>query len=264
MTKNPYTEKYPMTNIHPDAKIAEGVVVEPFATIQGNVEIGEGTWIGPNAVIMDGARIGKNVKVFPGAVISGIPQDLKFKGEETLTYIGDNTTLRECVTVSRGTTDKMKTVVGSNCMLMAYVHIAHDVIMGDHCILSNATQIAGHVEIDDHVIIAGTAAVHQFVKIGQHAFIGGGSLVRKDVPPFVKAAREPLSYCGINSVGLRRRGFEGDTLQEVHEMYRMIYTRGFTMTEAIRQIEEEIEESEERDIILEFLKKSERGIIKGY
>lgn len=264
MTKNPYTEKYPMTNIHVDAKIADNVVVEPFATIQGDVEIGEGSWIGPNAVIMDGARVGKNVKVFPGAVVSGIPQDLKFKGEQTLTYIGDNTTLRECVTVSRGTTDKMKTVIGSNCMLMAYVHIAHDVIMGNHCILSNATQIAGHVEIDDNVIIAGTAAVHQFVKIGQHAFIGGGSLVRKDVPPFVKAAREPLSYCGINSVGLRRRGFEGDTLQEVHEMYRLIYTRGFTMAEAMRQIEQEIEQSEERDIILGFLKKSERGIIKGY
>lgn len=264
MTKNPYTEKYPMTNIHPDARIAESVIVEPFATIEGDVEIGEGSWIGPNAVIMDGARLGKNVKVFPGAVISGIPQDLKFKGEKTLTYIGDNTTLRECVTVSRGTTDKMKTVVGDNCMLMAYVHIAHDVIMGNSCILSNATQVAGHVEIADHVIIAGTAAVHQFVKIGEHAFIGGGSLVRKDVPPFVKAAREPLSYCGINSVGLRRRGFEGDTLQEVHEMYRLLYTRGFTMNEAIRQIEEEIEQSEERDIILTFLKKSERGIIKGY
>lgn len=253
-----------MTNIHPDAKIAESVVVEPFATIQGDVEIGEGTWIGPNAVIMDGARIGKNVKVFPGAVISGIPQDLKFQGENTLTFIGDNTTLRECVTVSRGTTDKMKTVVGKNCMLMAYVHIAHDVIMGDNCILSNSTQIAGHVEIADHVIIAGTAAVHQFVKIGEHAFIAGGSLVRKDVPPYVKAAREPLSYCGINSVGLRRRGFDSDALQEVHEMYRLIYTRGFTMAEATRQLEEELEQTDERDVILKFLKNSERGIIKGY
>ncbi|OHX68598.1 acyl-ACP--UDP-N-acetylglucosamine O-acyltransferase [Flammeovirga pacifica] len=264
MSKNPYAEKYPMTNIHPDAKIAEGVTVDPFATIQGDVEIGEGTWIGPNAVIMDGARIGKNVKVFPGACISGIPQDLKFKGEQTLTYIGDNTTLRECVTVSRGTTDKMKTVVGSNCMLMAYVHIAHDVIMGDNCILSNSTQIAGHVEIADHVIIAGTAAVHQFVKIGSHAFIAGGSLVRKDVPPFVKAAREPLSYCGINSVGLRRRGYESESLQEIHEMYRLIYTRGFTIAEATRTMEEEFVPSEERDAILGFLKDSERGIIKGY
>jgi len=194
----------PLSYIHPEAKIAQNVVIEPFTTIYKNVEIGEGTWIGPNVTIMEGARIGKNCKIFPSAVISSIPQDLKFEGEDTLTIIGDNTVIRECVTISRGTKDKFKTVVGNNCLLMAYVHIAHDCVVGNNCIIANAVQVAGHVHIDDYAIISGTSAIHQFCRIGSHVMISGGSLVRKDVPPFTKAGREPLSYCGINSIGLRR------------------------------------------------------------
>jgi UDP-N-acetylglucosamine acyltransferase len=190
-----------LTWIHPEAKIASNVVIEPFTTIHRNVEVGEGTWIGSNVTINEGARIGKNCKIYPGAVISSIPQDLKFTGEETITVVGDNTVIREFVTISRGTVDKFKTEIGKNCLVMAYVHIAHDCIIGDNCILVNSVQLAGHVHIDNYAIIGGSSAVHQFVKIGAHAMVSGGSLVRKDVPPFTKAAREPLSYCGINSIG---------------------------------------------------------------
>jgi UDP-N-acetylglucosamine acyltransferase len=196
----------PLAYIHPQANIAPNVVIEPFAAIHKNVIIGEGSWIGSHVTIMEGARIGKNCKIFPGAVISAIPQDLKFAGEETTAVIGDNTVIRECVTISRGTKDKFTTIVGSNCLLMAYVHVAHDCVVGNHVILGNSTQLAGHIIVDDWAIISGTSAVHQFVKIGAHTIISGGSLVRKDVPPYTKAAREPLSYCGINSIGLRRRG----------------------------------------------------------
>ncbi|MDC0552620.1 acyl-ACP--UDP-N-acetylglucosamine O-acyltransferase, partial [Flavobacteriaceae bacterium] len=184
-----------------------------FKTFDGGVEtdkppLGEGTWIGPNVTIMDGARIGKNCSVFPGSVISATPQDLKYNNEETTVEIGDNVTIRECVTINKGTSDRMKTVIGNNCLIMAYCHVAHDCIVGDNCIFSNNSTLAGHVTVGDYVIISGMAAVHQFCSIGDHAFVTGGSLVRKDVPPYVKAAREPLSYVGINSVGLRRRGFD--------------------------------------------------------
>ena len=255
--------QYPMTNIHPDAKIAEGVTIEPFTTIYGNVTIGKGTWIGPNVTIMEGARIGENCKIFPGAVISGVPQDLKFQGEETETFIGNNTVIRECVTISRGTNDKWKTVVGDNCLLMAYVHIAHDCDLGNNCILSNSVQVAGHVTVEDHVVIGGTSAVHQFAKIGMHSMVAGGSLVRKDVPPFIKAAREPLSFCGLNSVGLRRRGFDDSQIAEMQELYRIIYAGGVTISKAIQRIEEETKPSSHRDSILNFIKSAERGIIKG-
>ena len=176
--------------IHPEAKIANNVVIEPFVTIYKNVVIGEGTWIGSNVTIMEGARIGKNCKIFPGAVISANPQDLKYKGEDTTCTIGDNTTIRECVTLNRGTAlDKNETRIGNNCLLMAYVHVAHDCVVGNNVILANSVQLAGHITIDDHVYIAGTVAVNQFVSIGAHAMISGGSLVRKDVPPYVKAGR---------------------------------------------------------------------------
>ncbi|MCL4170044.1 UNVERIFIED_CONTAM: hypothetical protein GTU68_066270, partial [Idotea baltica] len=197
----------PLAYVHPEAKIAQNVVIEPFTSISKDVTVGEGTWIGPNVTIMEGARIGKNCKIFPGAVIAAEPQDLKFDGEYTTVEIGDNSTIRECVTINRGTTDKYKTVVGKNCLVMAYVHIAHDCILGNNVILANGVQLAGHILIDDFVFIGGTTAVHQFVKIGAHAMIAGGSLVRKDVPPFIKAAREPLSFAGVNSIGLRRREF---------------------------------------------------------
>ena len=252
------------TNIHPNAKLGENVTVEAFTTIYDNVEIGDGTWIGPNVTIMDGARIGKNCKIFPGAVISGVPQDLKYIGEETTTEIGDNTVVRECVTISKGTNDKLKTVVGSNCLLMAYVHVAHDCIIGNNCILANAVQVAGHVEVHDYAIIGGTSAIHQFVRVGAHSIISGGSLVTKDVPPFIKAAREPLSYCGINTVGLKRRQFTAETIDNLKEIYRNIYLKGYNNTKAISVINQSISPSKEREIILDFLESSQRGIIKGY
>ena len=253
----------PLAYIHPEAKIAPNVVVEPFTVISKNVVIGEGSWIGSNVTIMEGARIGKNVKVFPGAVISAIPQDLKFIGEETTAEIGDNTTIRECVTINRGTVDKYKTVVGSNCLIMAYVHIGHDCIIGNSCILGNTVQLAGHVQIDDYAIFGGACAVQQFAKVGAHAYIGGGSLVRKDVPPFTKAAREPLSYAGINSVGLRRRGYTNQQINEIQEIYRFIYLRGLNNSDALDKIELELPSSKERDEIVNFIRTSERGIMKG-
>ena len=254
----------PLAYIHPEAKIAQNVVVEPFSTIYKNVEIGEGTWIGPNVTIMEGARIGKNCKIFPGAVISSVPQDLKFAGEETIAIIGDNTVIRECVTVSRGTIDKMKTVVGSNCLIMSYAHIAHDCIIGKNCIVVNAVQMAGHVEMGDYAIIGGSSAVHQFVRIGAHAMISGGSLIRKDVPPFVKAAREPLTYAGINSIGLRRRGFSSEQINGIQQIYRILFMSGNNNSEALDKIEIEMPPSKERDEILNFVRHSGRGIIKSY
>ena len=253
----------PLAYIHPEAKIAPNVVVEPFTVISKNVVIGEGSWIGSNVTIMEGARIGKNVKIFPGAVISAIPQDLKFIGEETTAEIGDNTTIRECVTINRGTVDKYKTVVGANCLIMAYVHIGHDCIIGNSCILGNTVQLAGHVQIDDYAIFGGACAVQQFAKVGAHAYIGGGSLVRKDVPPFTKAAREPLSYAGINSVGLRRRGYTNQQINEIQEIYRFIYLRGLNNSDALDKIELELPSSRERDEIVNFIRTSERGIMKG-
>jgi len=256
--------KFHLANVHPEAKIGNNVIIEPFATVQKNTVIGDDCWIGPNATIMEGARIGKNCKVFPGAVISGIPQDLKFKGEETTTEIGDNTTIRECVTINRGTVDKYKTVVGSNCLIMAYAHLGHDCIIGNYCILGNTVQLAGHVVIDDHAIFGGACAVQQFSKIGSHAYIGGGSLVRKDIPPFTKAAREPLAYAGVNTVGLRRRGFSSEKIAEIQDIYRVIFLKNLNNTKALEVVEQEFPQSAERDYIIDFIRTSERGIMKGY
>jgi UDP-N-acetylglucosamine acyltransferase len=253
----------PLAHIHPHAQIASDVVIEPFTTIQKDVVIGEGTWIGPNVTIMDGARIGKNCRIFPGSVISGIPQDLKFNGEVTTVEIGDNTTIRECVTINRGTVDKYTTRIGINCLIMAYVHIGHDSFIGNNCILGNIVQLAGHVEIDDYAIFGGSCAVQQFSKIGAHTYIGGGSLVRKDVPPFTKAAREPLSYCGINSIGLRRRGFSNEKINEIQDIYRTIYLKGYNHSKALDVLEISHAPSKEKDEIINFIKNSERGIMKG-
>ncbi|SRR6056297_75844 len=253
-----------LSYIHPEAKIAANVVIEPFVSISKNVEIGEGTWIGPNVTIMEGARIGKNCKIYPGAVVSAIPQDLKFEGEDSVTEIGDGSVIRECVTVNRGTKSKGKTVLGKNCLLMAYVHIAHDCILGDNIIIGNASQIAGEVEIDDYAILSGLVAVHQFVKLGSHIMVSGGSLVRKDVPPFIKAAHEPLAYVGVNSIGLRRRNFANEKIQEIQNIYREIYLKGNNNSQAIESIESTMPASKERDEIVLFLKNSSRGIIKGY
>ncbi len=254
----------PLAYIHPGAKIAKNVVVEPFTTIHNNVIIGDGTWIGSNVTIMEGARIGKNCNIFPGAVISAPPQDLKYEGEETTVIIGDGTTIRECATIHKGTSDRMKTVIGKNCLIMAYCHVAHDCLVGNNCIFSNNSTLAGHVTIGDNVILAGLVAVHQFVSIGQHAFVTGGSLVRKDVPPYVKAAREPLSYVGINSVGLRRRGFTSDKIREIQNIYRILYQKNYNNSQAVQIIEAEMEATPERDEILQFIRDSQRGIMKGY
>ncbi|MCM4158981.1 acyl-ACP--UDP-N-acetylglucosamine O-acyltransferase [Antarcticibacterium flavum] len=254
----------PLAYVHPGAKIAKNVVIEPFTTIHNDVVIGEGSWIGSNVTIMEGARIGKNCSIFPGAVISAVPQDKKFNDEETTTEIGDNTTIRECVTINRGTTDRMKTVIGKNCWIMAYCHIAHDCRVGDNCIFSNNSTLAGHINVGDYVVLAGMAAVQQFCSIGNHAFVTGGSLVRKDVPPFVKAGREPLSYVGINSIGLRRRGFSTEKIREIQDIYRILYQKNYNNSQAVAIIEAEMQATAERDEILEFIKNSQRGIMKGY
>jgi len=254
----------PLAYVHPQAKLAKNVVIEPFVNIEKNVIIGEGTWIGSNVTIMEGARIGKNCKIFPGAVISAIPQDLKYDGEDTLVKIGDNTTIREFVTVNRGTKANMETIVGNNCLLMAYVHIAHDCVVGDNVILANGATLAGHIDIHDWAIIGGLAAVHQFVQVGKHAMISGGGMARKDVPPYTKAGREPLSYVGINSVGLRRRGFTPEQIQQVQEIYRIIYLKNKNVTQAVNYIEATIPATPERDEILTFIAKSTRGIMRGY
>jgi UDP-N-acetylglucosamine acyltransferase len=254
----------PLSYIHPGAKIAKNVVVEPFSSIDKDVVIGEGTWIGSNVTIMSGARIGKNVSIFPGSVISAVPQDLKFKGEDTTAVIGDNTTLRECVTINRGTSDRNKTKIGKNCLIMAYSHVAHDCFIGDNCIFSNNSTLAGHVTVGNHVILAGMVAVHQFCAIGNHAFVAGGSLVRKDIPPYVKAAREPISYVGINSVGLRRRGFDGKVIMQIQSIYRTLYQKKYNNTQAVSIMEAEMEATKERDEIIQFIKNSQRGIMKGY
>jgi UDP-N-acetylglucosamine acyltransferase len=254
----------PLAYIHPQAKIAKNVVIEPFVTIENNVEIGDGTWIGPNVTIMEGSRIGKNCRVFPGAVIGAIPQDLKFNGEDSLAIIGDNVTIRECVTVNRGTEDRNKTVIGDNTLLMAYVHIAHDCSIGNNVILANSTNLGGHVDIDDFAILGGGTLVHQFCHIGKHVMLSGGALVNKDIPHYVKAGRDPISYIGINSIGLRRRSYPPEKIQEIQELYRIIYLKGMNNSQAINYIEAEVKVSKERDEIISFIQDSKRGIMKGY
>ena len=250
--------------VHHDAVIGENVVIEPFVNIAADVVIGDGTYIMSNAVIMSGARIGKNCKIFPGAVISAIPQDLKFKGEKTIVEIGDNTTIRECVTINRGTVAKNKTIVGSNCLLMAYVHIAHDCVVGNNAILVNGTTLGGEVIVEDWAVISANSLIHQFCRIGQHSILAGGSLVDKDIPPFVKAARYPISHAGINSIGLRRRGFSDEAIKNIQDIYRIIYNKGFHTSAAIEYIEAEFPASNERDDIILFVKNAKRGIMKGY
>lgn len=252
-----------LSNVHPEAKIGENVVIEAFATVEKDVEIGDGSWIGPNAVIMNGARIGKNCKIFPGAVVAGIPQDLKFQGEYTTVEIGDNTVIRECVTINKGTAAKNKTTIGSNCLIMAYAHVAHDCILKNNVIIGNSTSLAGEVEVDNFAIISAMSGVHQFVRVGKNSFVQGMSKVGKDVPPYVLAGREPLSYAGLNSVGLRRKGFSNEEINQIQELYRIIYQKGLNTSDAIKQIESTYDASEYRDEIIEFIKNSKRGIIKG-
>lgn len=252
-----------MNQVHPDARIGKNVEIGAFTTISADVEIGEGTWIGPNVTIMDGARIGRNCRIFPGAVISAIPQDLKFDGENTTAEIGDNTTIRECCTINRGTKDRWTTKVGENCLLMAYVHVAHDALIGNNCIIANSANVAGHVTIEDWVVIEGVVAIQQFIRIGHHAFVAGGSLVRKNVPPYVKAAREPLSFAGVNTIGLRRRGFSDQQVAHIEDVYRMIYIHNSNMSRAMHAAELELPATPEKESILEFIRQSDKGIIRG-
>jgi len=253
-----------MNSIHPKAQLGEGVSVGHFSVIEEDVLIGEGTEIGHNVTILNGSRIGKNCIIFPGAVIGAIPQDLKYAGEYTTAEIGDNTTIRECVTINKGTTDRMKTVVGSNCLLMAYVHIAHDVVVGDSCIIANQASIAGHVVIDDYVIIEGGAvAVQQFVHIGKHAFVTGGSKVRKNIPPYIKAGRDPLAYVGVNSVGLKRRGFEDEDIRKIEDIYRLIFVQNANIGKGLEQVENTLAPSLFKEEIIGFIKGSDKGVIKG-
>jgi len=253
-----------LANVHTGAKVADDVVVEAFATIYEDVEIGAGSWIGPNVVIMNGARIGKNVKVFPGAVIAGDPQDLKFEGEYTTAEIGDNTIIREYVTLNKGTKAKNKTVVGKDCLIMSYVHIAHDCILKDHVIMGSYAALAGEVEVDSWAIISPGSMVHQFVRIGTHVMIQAGSKISKDIPPFIMAGRDPISFTGVNSIGLRRRGFENDTIYAIQEVYRIIYQRGLNISDAMEFVEANLPASKERDEIDLFIRESKRGIIRGY
>ncbi|NJO03273.1 MAG: acyl-ACP--UDP-N-acetylglucosamine O-acyltransferase [Bacteroidia bacterium] len=253
--------------IHPDAKIGQNVTIEPFCTIYDNVEIGDNTWIGPRVSLMPGARIGKNCQIHPGAVIAGVPQDQKFRNEESLAIIGDHTIVREYVTVNRGTVASHQTVIGSQCLLMAYVHIGHDCVIHDRVILANAVQLAGHIEVGYHTVVGGSSAIHQFVKIGEHAMIAGISKVLKDIPHYITVAREPLRYDGINRRGLRRREFSDEQINHIHDIYRIIFQRGLNYSQAIAEVESAISPSEDRDKILDFFKQSAesgRGIIRGY
>ncbi len=254
---------HPLALVHPDAQIGDGTEISAFSTIAADVVIGQNCWIGPNATIMDGARLGDRVRVFPGAVVSAVPQDLKYKGEPTLTFIGNDTTIRECATINRGTLDRQETRVGTHCLLMAYSHVAHDCLVGDHVILANLATLAGHIRIHDWAILEGMVAVQQFITVGEHTFIGGGSLVRKDVPPYVKCAKEPLSFAGVNVIGLRRRGFSEESIRQIEDIYRLIYVRGHNMSKALELVEQESTPSEERDRILQFIKSSQPGVIKG-
>lgn len=255
--------EYKLANVHPEAKIGNNVVIEPFVTIEKNVEIGDNCWIGANAVIKEFTKIGKNCRVFHGAVIGAIPQDLKFVGEETHVIIGDNTTVRECATINRGTAAKGDTRVGSNCLLMAYSHIAHDCRIGNNVIIGNASQIAGEVNIDDFAILSGACLVHQFVSIGSHVIIQGGSKIGKDVPPFITAGREPLAYAGLNAIGLRRRNFSSEQIQTIQDVYRVIYTKGLNTSQALEVISKEMTSSKELETIVSFIKQAKRGIIPG-
>lgn len=250
--------------IDKNAKIGIDVQIGPFTTIASDVEIGNNTWIGPNVTIFEGTRIGENCKIFPGAVIGAIPQDLKFKGEYTTLEIGNNTTVRECCTLNRGTVAKGKTTVGNNCLLMAYSHVAHDCVIKNNVIIGNASQIAGEVEIDDFAILSGLVAVHQFVRIGKHVLISGGSLVRNDVPHYVKAAHEPLAYIGINSIGLRRRNFDNETINTIQDIYRIFFQSNLNHKNALIEIENKIEFSKIKEEIVDFIKSSQRGLMKGY
>lgn len=254
----------PFAVVSPKAHLGKDVVIEPFTTIFDDVVIGDGTRIGPNVVIYPGTRIGKNCEIFPGAVIGAVPQDLKFKGEYTTTEIGNHTIIRECVTIHRGTADKWKTTVGDHCMLMGYVHVAHDCQIGNHVILANYVGLSGHVTIQDYAILEGKVAAQQFVTIGAHAFVAGASLIRKSIPPYVRVAREPLSFIGVNTIGLRRRDFTDEQVRIVEDIYRILFVQNSNVKKALDLIAEQIPDCPERELIVAFVNNEERGIVRGW
>lgn len=252
----------PLAYVHPEAIIDESCEVGPFCYIDKDVVIGKNNHLMNSVTILSGTHIGDGNTIFPGAVIGAIPQDLKFKGEETTVEIGNNNTIRENVTINRGTAAKLKTVVGSNNLLMEGMHIAHDVVIGNGCIIGNTTKIAGEVVVDDFAVISACVLIHQFCHIGSYVMVGGGTRTAQDIPPFVMAAREPVAFCGLNLVGLRRRGFEKETIDNIHNAYRLLYQRGKLREECLKEIRETIPTSPEIEYILNFVTTSKRGIIK--
>lgn len=254
----------PLAHIDPSAKIGKDVTIEPFAYIQGQVEIGDGTWIGPHAVIMDGAILGKNCRIHPGAVIAGIPQDLKFKGEITTAIIGDNTIVRECATVNRGTAARGITRVGQNCLIMAYAHVGHDCEIGDNVVLVNGVALAGEVEIGDYAILSAQVLIHQFCRVGAHSMISGGTHVNKDIAPFTTVAHNPPSFVTVNSIGLRRRNFTSEEIVEIQDICRILFQSGLAYSTACERLEAEMKPTATRDMMLKFFKDSKRGISKPY
>lgn len=256
---------HPLATVHPDAKLGDNVEVGPYAYIAANVEIGDGCKILPHATIFDYVKMGKNCTVFPGAVVGAIPQDLKFDGEVTYVEIGDNVNIRECATINRGTkaSGKGVTKIGSNTLLMSYTHVAHDCTVGEHCILVSYVGIAGETDVDDWAILGGGTMAHQFSKIGKHAMVGGGSKINKDIPPFILCGRDPITFAGINIVGLRRRGFTSDQIRNIKDIYDIIYSSGMNVSDACARVEIGFPQSEERDTILNFIRNSKRGIVRS-
>lgn len=251
-------------DLHPDARVGKDVTISNFTTIYEDVEIGDDTWIGPNVTIFPGARIGKNCKIFPGAVIAAVPQDLKFAGEYSTVEIGDNNVIRECCTINRGTSASGKTVIGTNNLLMAYVHVAHDCVVGDNCVFANNATLAGHIIVGDYVILGGKTAIIQFVHIGSHVITQGGALIDKDIPPFVKAARYPIQYAGVNSLGLQRRGFSKESIENITDIYRYIFQKGLTITHAVEEVKERYGNTDEGKMVLSFIGSANTGLMKGY
>lgn len=257
-------EFHPLAIVHPDAKIGHDVVIEPFARIEKDVVIGDGSYIASQAQVKSGTIIGRKCKIFEGAIVGGDPQDLKYNNEQTQLIIGDQVTIREYCTINRGTKVTGATQIKKGALIMAYTHIAHDCFIDEYVILANNAQIAGHVYIGAYAIVGGMSAVQQFVQIGDHAFVGGGTMVRKDVPPYIKVAREPLSYIGVNKVGLKRRGFSTADIVELQDIYRVLFVKHGNLTIALKALEKLGINSRRKEEIIEFIAKSEKGIIRGF
>ncbi len=251
----------PLAYIHPEAKLGDNNVIGPFCFIDKNTIIGDNNRLQNSVTVNYGARIGNNNEIFPGTSLSTKPQDLKFRGEDTVCEIGDNNSIRENVTISRGTASKGFTKVGSNNLLMENLHIAHDCIIGNGCIIGNSTKFAGEVTVDDYAIISAVVLCHQFCHIGSYVMIQGGCRFSQDIPPYIIAGKEPTKYCGINLVGLRRRGFNNELIDNIHEAYRILYSKG-VLKEGIEEIRKCFPESKEIEYITSFVENSKRGIIR--